>query len=141
MDRLKEVEKESIKRGATVFIQSMDVSDAEKMKSFIQEQDRLHPVIICWRYDVQIDLIIAGVGVVTPANNASMSLGELYDFIISANIITCKNTILPIIDSMRARKHGQICILSSVAGLGMNIISPMYSSCKMAVFAFGEGMG
>ena len=52
MDRLKEVEKESIKRGATVFIQSMDVSDAEKMKSFIQEQDRLHPVIICWRYDV-----------------------------------------------------------------------------------------
>lgn len=76
----------------------------------------------------------------TPSNNATMSLGELYDFIISANIDTCRNTVLPIIDSMRERKRGQICILSSVAGLGMNFISPMYSSCKMAVYAFGEGM-
>ena len=46
MNRLKEVERESIKRGATVFIQSMDVSDAEKMKLFVQEQDQLHPVNI-----------------------------------------------------------------------------------------------
>ena len=52
MDRLKEVEKECIKRGATVFIQSMDVSDAEKMKSFVQEQDRLHPVDIFNSYHV-----------------------------------------------------------------------------------------
>ena len=51
MERLKEVEKETIKRGATVFVQSMDVSDAEKMKSFVQEQDRLHPVIIVRIYN------------------------------------------------------------------------------------------
>lgn len=47
---------------------------------------------------------------------------------------------LPVIDSFRERRHGQICILSSVAGLGMNFISPMYSSTKMANFAFGEGI-
>lgn len=86
----------------------------------------------------KIDLVIAGVGLVTPSNYASMTLGELYDFILSGNVTTCKNTILPLVDPMRERKHGQICILSSVAGLGMNFISPMYSSCKMAVYAIGE---
>ena len=42
-------------------------------------------------------------------------------------------------DSFRERRHGQICILSSVAGLGMNFISPLYSSTKIANYAFGEG--
>ena len=63
---------------------------------------------------------------------------KLYDFIIQANITSCKNTVLPIIDSMRKRRRGQICIFASVAGLGMNFISPMYSACKMSVFAFAE---
>ena len=86
----------------------------------------------------KIDLVIAGVGLVTPPNYASMKLGELYDYIVAGNITRCKDTIFPLVDTMRERKHGQICILSSVAGVGMNFISPMYSSCKMAVYAFGE---
>ncbi len=94
--------------------------------------------VLCDSCQAKIDLVIAGVGLVTPPNYASMKLGELYDYIVAGNVTTCKNTIFPLIDAMRERKHGQICILSSVAGLGMNFISPMYSSCKMAVYAFGE---
>ena len=51
---------------------------------------------------------------------------------------TCRNSVLPLVDRMRARKRGQICIMSSVAGLGMKSVNPIYTSTKMATYAFGE---
>ncbi|KAK8827169.1 short-chain dehydrogenase/reductase family protein [Blastocystis sp. ATCC 50177/Nand II] len=128
--RLNEVADAIRKAGATVEVASIDACDEQKMKDYIQEKDR----------EYKLDLVIAGVGAVAPANANDMELSELYDYIIKTNILTCKNTVLPVIDSMRERRHGQICILSSVAGLGMNFISPMYSSCKVAVYSFGEAL-
>ena len=32
----------------------------------------------------------------------------------------------------------QICIISSIAGLGMKNVNPIYTSTKMATYAFGE---
>jgi singapore isolate B (sub-type 7) whole genome shotgun sequence assembly, scaffold_15 len=84
-------------------------------------------------------LLIAGAGAVTPSDNASYSFSDLYDYVLKANVTTCYNTVLPIVDRMRERRRGQICIFSSVAGLGMNFISPLYSSAKIAVQGFGEG--
>ena len=39
---------------------------------------------------------------------------------------------------MRQRRKGQICIVSSIAGLGMKNVNPIYTSTKMATYAFGE---
>ena len=45
---------------------------------------------------------------------------------------------LPLVDRMRQRCRGQICIISSIAGLGMKNVNPIYTSTKMATYAFGE---
>ena len=45
---------------------------------------------------------------------------------------------LPLVDRMRQRRRGQICIISSIAGLGMKNVNPIYTSTKMATYAFGE---
>lgn len=147
--RLNEVADAIREAGATVEVASIDACDEQSMKKFIQEKDKEYKVWDLGHCNVQLDLLIAGVGAVAPANANDMELSDvssspqsnaqLYDYIIKTNILTCKNTVLPVIDSMRERRHGQICILSSVAGLGMNFISPMYSSCKVAVYSFGEG--
>ncbi|KAK8819333.1 hypothetical protein WA577_005283, partial [Blastocystis sp. JDR] len=41
---------------------------------------------------------------------------------------------------MRQRRKGQICIVSSIAGLGMKNVNPIYTSTKMATYAFGESL-
>lgn len=63
---------------------------------------------------------------------------QLIETIYKGNVDTCRNSVLPLVDRMRARKRGQICIVSSVAGLGMKSVNPIYTSTKMATYAFGE---
>ena len=77
MKRLNEVADLIREAGAVVEIASIDATDAEKMKQYIQEKDKEYKVGCALLLSPWLDLVIAGVGLVAPANACEMSLGEV----------------------------------------------------------------
>jgi len=107
----------------------LDVTDEKGMAQIVLEEDDVRP----------FDLVIANAGV------SQTTLGErkinlIVKEIYNINVQGVFNTILPIIPRMRARKYGQIAILSSMASYAPLPQNPEYGSSKAAVRFFAEGL-
>lgn len=127
--RLAEVSKECESRGAKTITAALDVCDSGALASWIALVDARAP----------LDLVIANAGISGGTGGGGES-AEQVRRIFAVNVDGVLNTILPAIALMRARKRGQIAIVSSVAGLRGLPSAPAYSASKAAVKAFGEGL-
>ncbi len=118
-------------QGANVVSATIDVGDEVAIKSWLLEFDQQFPV----------DLLIANAGVtsIMPGNGE----GEAWDAVsrvLDTNIYGVFNSVYPLIEPMRRRKHGQIALMSSLAAFRGMPISPAYCASKAAVKSYGEAL-
>jgi len=119
------------KSGAQVAARVVAVEDTDAMRTWIGQVDADH----------KLDLVIANAGI-SGGTGGSM-LGESVSqarHIFDVNIIGVLNTIDPVLDSMVARRQGQIAIVSSLAGFRGYPGAPAYSASKGAVRFYGEAL-
>lgn len=130
--RLETVGAECTSRGAVVETASIDVTDAKELRRALVAFDNAHPV----------DLVIANAGVsggLEPGRRA-----ETFETVrrqLRINLEGAAATVTPLIEPMRARKSGQIALMSSLAALQPVGDTAAYSASKAGVLAWGEALG
>lgn len=129
--RLSHITQQCQARGAQVEVGVVDVTDVRGMGDWLLAFDSRHPV----------DLIIANAGVAHTLPD--MNQGESWDDIqqqFNTNTLGTLNTLHPLLERMRARRHGQIGIVSSLSGYVGMPISPAYCASKAAIKVYGEAL-
>lgn len=113
-------------RGASAVELAVDIRDRDALRERLFAFDNRYPV----------DLVLANAGVALPAGDdealESGSYGE-----IEVNLVGALNTILPFVPLMRARRRGQLALVSSLAALAPLPDSPGYSGSKAALLVYG----
>ena len=117
-------------KGAVVHAQTVDVTDADQTAAWIKRCDETAPV----------DLAFANAGISAGPGGAEGESAEQTRNIFAVNLGGVLNTVLPLIDLMRARKRGQIALTASLAGYRGLPTAPAYSGSKNAVRAWGEAL-
>ncbi len=112
-------------KGATVTARTTDVRDRTAMLNWISECDGANP----------LDLVIANSGISSGGPDGADPLT-----IFAINVDGVVNTVLPALTAMLHRGHGQIAIMSSLAGFRGLPGAPAYSASKAAVKAWGEAL-
>ncbi len=128
-DRLAGVAETCRKLGAQVKTSTLDVADKAAMEHWIMQRHNAAP----------LDLVIA---------NAGVSYGFEPDEPLAEHMLkTCRtnidgvfHTVQPALDLMIKRGHGQIAIMSSLAGFHGLPSAPAYSVSKATVKAYGEAL-
>lgn len=128
-DRLKQVADDCRARGAIVEERIIDVMDRAAMTKWLLEIDEAAP----------LDLVIANAGI-SGGSSGVENWEESTRDIFAVNLAGTLNTILPLIPVMINRGHGQIALMSSLAGFRGLASSPAYSASKVAVKAYGEAL-
>jgi short-subunit dehydrogenase len=128
-DRLREVAARCEAKGARVHTASIDVCDKEKLAEFIAQMDDVTP----------IDLVIANAGISTGSMGGGETLAAA-EIVFDVNVNGVINTIHPLIERMKARGHGHIAIMSSLAGICALPSAPAYSASKAAVRVYGDAL-
>src|SRR5262249_21155478 len=111
--------------GAAVEEMALDVTDRAAMSEALPAFDRRHPV----------DLVIANAGISPPTRTES-DLAAM-DEVLATNLAGALNTIAPLLEAMRARRHGQIALMGSVGARIGVAASPAYSASKAALETYG----
>lgn len=127
--RLTEVQNECQKYSTSVYSWLVDVTDADAVKSWIEQCNDTTP----------LNLIIANAGVATTQETSA----NIYNTF-NTNVNGVINTVLPAIEIFRQRNdkksHQQIAIISSMAGYHGLPSCPSYSASKACVKAWGEAL-
>lgn len=117
--------------GAEVAMGLVDVTDARSLNDWLLSFDSEFPV----------DLIVANAGIAstlaTPEDEESW---ETVQQVFRVNTWGTLNTIHPLLERMRARRHGQIGIVSSLSAYVGMPISPAYCGSKAAIKVYGEAL-
>lgn len=115
--------------GGTAAIHAADVCDAAAMAEALTAIDATTPV----------DLLVANAGISAGTRGGGESDAQTRA-VFAVNIDGVLNTVLPLLAPMRARRKGQIAIVSSVAGFRGFAGAPAYCGSKAAVRVWGEGL-
>lgn len=116
---------------ARVFSRAVDVTDAAGLASWLQMVDATKP----------IDLIIANAGIAAgPGLDGGGEDAAQVRRIFAVNVEGTFNTVLPLLPALRARKRGQIALMSSLAGFRGLPGAPAYCASKAALRVWGEGL-
>lgn len=129
--RLAQISQACQAQGATVHIASISVTDKQALKQWLEDFDTQYP----------IDLAIANAGVTHMLS--SQGSGETIDAIervLDTNLYGLIYTLHPLIERMRARRQGQLAMVSSLAAWRGMPITPAYCASKAAVKAWGESL-
>ncbi len=127
-DRLLAVAEDCRKRGSTVRTGVIDVRDRTEMAKWIGAFDRDSPV----------DLVFANAGVMEGRRPRDhIEPPDLAHALMEINVLGVLNTVHPLLPFMMARRHGQIAIISSLAGFIPLADAPSYSASKAAVLSYG----
>jgi short-subunit dehydrogenase len=114
---------------AVVTTRALDIADPFRTRDWITESDSRNP----------LDLVIANAGIsygFSTHENLASHLHETF----AVNVGGVFNTVHPAIELMQRRGHGQIAIMSSLAGFHGLPSSPAYSTAKATVKAYGEAL-
>lgn len=117
-------------RGADALGRVIDVTDQAAMAAWISACDEVAP----------LDLVIANAGI------SGGTLGEGGEAeagvraIFACNVDGVVNTVMPALERMRSRRHGQVALMSSLAGFRGMPGAPAYAASKAAVRSWGEGL-
>lgn len=125
---LAEVAASCRRKGAKVKLQAVDVCDRDGLARYLLEVDQRSP----------IDLLLANAGILIGTDEANAT-DRLEDAarLIEINLVGALNTILPVLQRMQQRRHGQIGIMSSLAAIAPMVNAPAYSASKAALLAYG----
>ena len=104
-EKLEEVAARCTAHGAEVRVEPIDVEDKAATRAWVETAHAEWP----------IDLAIANAGISAGTGAGGETAAQARD-IFAVNLAGVLNTIHPAIDGMRARRRGQIAIVSSVAG-------------------------
>jgi short-subunit dehydrogenase len=115
-------EKNAVAKGEVI-----DVANRSAMEDWIADCDQHTP----------LDLVIANAGI---SGDGTGDAAETARRILSINVDGVFNTVLPAIDHMSPRGHGQIAIMSSLASFRGLPGTPAYAASKAAVRIWGEGL-
>jgi short-subunit dehydrogenase len=131
LERLECVASECRARGADVVIGCMDVRNSTAVRAWMLDFDSQHP----------IDLLIANAGVASTLS----SMDDWEDVertadVVDTNLYGALHTVLPAVERMRARRCGQIAVISSLAALRGMAISPAYCASKAALVAYCDSV-
>jgi NAD(P)-dependent dehydrogenase (short-subunit alcohol dehydrogenase family) len=114
-----------------VILHPLDVQNLEALRDWITRISETE----------QPDLIIVGAGLNTATGpNAEDEEWALSQAVIEVNVMAAIATVQAALPAMRARKHGQIALFSSLAGWRGLPATPSYSASKAAIKAYGESM-
>ena len=116
--------------GAQCTVAQVDVTDTESMRDWVVRADRNAPV----------DLVIANAGISAGARKATRGTQADASRIFATNVEGVANTVLPILPRMRERGHGQIALMSSLAGYHGFADAPAYCASKSAVRLYGTAL-
>jgi len=120
--KLTNVKKICEAKGAKVHVFPADVCDKERMKTAIEEADKIQ----------ELDLIIA---------NAGMDDFHRPNLVVDVNCNGLINTVLPAYELMKKRKKGHICLLGSVSSFfGGWKQEDCYGATKMFVLGYGRAL-
>jgi short-subunit dehydrogenase len=117
-------------KGATVDARQIDVTDRAALGEWLMAFDDAHPV----------DLLIANAGVSIDKDNSSLDDFSIIRRTMAINLEGTLNTAEPLIGRMIGRKHGQIAVVSSLAGFIGLPYSASYNASKAAVRVWGESV-
>jgi short-subunit dehydrogenase len=117
-------------KGAVVEVRSVDVTDREAMAAWIAQAEERAP----------LDLVIANAGI-SAGTGGGGETGDQTRRIFAVNVDGVINTVLPALPAMRARRRGQVAIMSSLAGFVGFGGAPAYCASKAAVRVWGEALG
>jgi len=117
-------------KGATVVAETIDVVDRARLAAFLPAFDDAHPV----------DLILANAGVSIDKDNSSLHDFSIIRKTFEVNVDGVFNTIEPLLERLRARRHGQIGIVASLASFIGLPYSASYNGSKAAVRVWGESI-
>lgn len=125
--RLQEVAEICRASGADVELGVCDVTHASTFATWLKSFDEAHPV----------DMLIANAGIAANLNQVPET-AEQTEVIFNTNLQGVLNTVLPLWPNLIKRKHGQVVLMSSIAGFRGLQNAPAYSASKVAVRALGE---
>ncbi|GGO79483.1 capsular polysaccharide biosynthesis dehydrogenase/reductase [Marinobacterium nitratireducens] len=130
-DRLEAVAGDCRARGARVEAKVLDVTDIARLQQWVAQCDA----------DEAIDLVIANAGrtLNVGPNGEEESWDDTRD-LLAINVDSALATVIPLVGPMRRRGHGQIALVSSLAGYRGMAITPAYCASKAAVKAYGEAL-
>lgn len=117
--------------GACVTACALDLRELETYSKWLEETCRLQ----------SIDLVFVNAGVNT--NIGPMGEGEHWDSVrelIEVNVMAAMATVDRVLPSMRARKTGQIALISSLAAYYGLPMTPSYCASKAAIKTYGEAL-
>jgi len=116
--------------GAQCTVAQVDVTDTEAMRDWIVRTDRTAP----------LDLVIANAGISAGARKATRGTQADASRIFATNVVGVANTVVPVLPRMRERGHGQIALMSSLAGYHGFADAPAYCASKSAVRLYGTAL-
>jgi short-subunit dehydrogenase len=116
-------------RGAVVEVRVLDVTDAGAVAAWVAEADGRAP----------LDLVIANAGI-SGGTAGGEEPAEQARRIFAVNVDGVLNTVMPAVAPMRARRRGQIAVVSSLAGFVGFAGAPAYCASKAAVRVWGEAL-
>jgi short-subunit dehydrogenase len=129
--RLNLVAEDCERRGATMVLGLFDLTDTPQLQAWVHDIDYLYP----------LDLVIVNQGIninVGPegAGEEWVQIEQLLDVNLRATLALAHIVAL----AMKARGHGQIALMSSLAGFFGLPLTPAYSASKAGVKAYGEAL-
>lgn len=116
-------------RGAEVSARVLDVTDAGAVATWVAEAEARAP----------LDLVIANAGI-SAGTGGGGEPAEQARRIFAVNVDGVLNTVLPAIEPMRARRRGQVAVVSSLASFVGFAGAPAYCASKAAVRVWGEAL-
>jgi short-subunit dehydrogenase len=126
-DRLAAVAASCRAKGAAVESAILDVTDRDGMRTWIERLDDRTP----------LDLVVANAGISAGMGRASEDEAAARR-VMAVNVDGVLNTVYPLLPRFRARRRGQIALVSSLAAFRGLPSAPSYSASKAAVKALGE---
>ena len=114
--------------GACSIVEAVDVTDRDAMADWITRCDARRA----------LDLVIANAGV-SAGSGYTGEEAEQVRYIFRVNVDGVFNTVLPAMQMMVSRGHGQLAVMSSLAGFRGFPGAPAYCASKAAVRLWGEG--
>jgi short-subunit dehydrogenase len=126
--RLRDVAAACRELGAEAHVGTIDVRQRAELRDWIVEFDRIAPV----------DLVIANAGVMEGTRpGGQIEPPDAAYALIETNVLGLLNTVQPLLPTMMARGHGQIALVSSLAGFVPLADSPSYCASKSAILSYG----
>lgn len=117
--------------GARVETRLLDVTDLPGLRTWVNEVSAVSP----------IDLVFANAGMNTNIGpNGQGETWEEVDALIDLNIRATMALVHAVLPGMRARRQGQIALISSLAAYFGLPVTPSYCASKAAVKTYGEAL-